>query len=153
MRMTNRDRLLELALKGLEAERAEIGAQIKEVQQELQSLQQPPPATRTVRVTPLAIGGRPNGHAAEPPVKPKRKKMSARARKNISLGMQRRYAELKKAREASQQPKPRKKMSAATRRKLSLAMKRRHKEAHKRGEIIGPQPKSARSKENHYAEL
>jgi hypothetical protein len=71
-------RLLELALKGLEAEKVKIEVEISQIRQRLNL-----PATE--------IG---NGTAG---TMKKRRTMSAAARKKISQSMKRRYAELRKA--------------------------------------------------------
>jgi hypothetical protein len=74
--VTDRQRLLELALKGLEAERTKIDSEIAQIRSQL--------------------GGSRNGVATTPTGRKKRT-MSAEARKRISEGMKRRYAELRKA--------------------------------------------------------
>jgi hypothetical protein len=78
--MPDRTRLLELALKGLEAERAEIDGEIAEIKSQLNSR----PAASRSAVT------------ASPTTPAKKKTMSAAARKKISEGMKRRYAEINK---------------------------------------------------------
>jgi hypothetical protein len=77
--MTDRTRLLEMALKGLEADRARLDEEILEIKSEL--------------------GHRPAamGTAAVSTAPAKRRTMSAEARKRISEGMKRRYAELRRA--------------------------------------------------------
>ena len=80
--MPDKIRLLELALKGLQAERAKIEDEIAQVKSQLG------PANTTARLTAV------NSGAAS---LRKRRKMSAAARKRISEGMKRRYAELRKA--------------------------------------------------------
>jgi hypothetical protein len=79
----NSQRLLELALKGLEAERENIDDEIAQIKGQLNPRQ--------------AVAER---AGAGPNVAPK-KTMSATARKKISEGMKRRYAEIKKAGERS----------------------------------------------------
>jgi hypothetical protein len=104
--MPNRDRLLELALKGLEAERAQIDSEIAELRNQLTGSTAP-----AAGVTAIA-GQR------------KRRKMSAEARRRISEGMKRRHAE----RRAGALPiKQRKRtgITAAGRKKLSEMMKAR----------------------------
>jgi hypothetical protein len=72
--MPNTQRLLELALKGLEAERAQLNGEVREIKAQL---------------------GQGRSIAAQKAA-PKRRRMSAAARKRISEGMKRRYAELRK---------------------------------------------------------
>ena len=79
--MTDRQRLLELALKGLEAERTKIDDEIAQLRSQLR-LQR-----NGTEVTTTEAGSAPR----------KRRTMSAEARKRISEGMKRRYAELRKA--------------------------------------------------------
>ena len=76
--MPNRERLLELALKGLQADRAKLDDEIAQIKSELNHSSAAPTAA----------------HAAPAA---KKRTMSAAARKRISEGMKRRYAELKKA--------------------------------------------------------
>jgi hypothetical protein len=78
--MPDRRRLLEMALKGLEADRTRLDAEIAEVKHEL---------------------GRQSAARSEPAGLPTRRAMSVAARKRISQGMKRRYAELRKAAAAS----------------------------------------------------
>ena len=78
--MPDRRRLLELALKGLEAERAKIDDEIPQVKSQLNS-------HPTVKAQERPAGGAPK----------KKRTMSAAARKKISEAMKRRYAEMKKA--------------------------------------------------------
>ena len=73
--MPDTRRLLELALKGLEAERAKIDDEIKQIRSQISG----------------------NGTSAASAAVPKKRTMSAEARKRISEGMKRRYAELKRA--------------------------------------------------------
>ena len=77
--MTDRQRLLELALKGLESERSKIDGEIAQIKQQLHSQRN-------------GIAGEVSANAPR-----KRRTMSAEARRRISEGMKRRYAELKKA--------------------------------------------------------
>ena len=72
--MQDRGRLLELALKGLQAERAKIDDEVAELRNQLG-------------------GGRSEMNSAQPR---KRRKMSAAARKKISEAMKRRHAERRK---------------------------------------------------------
>ena len=81
--MTNTKRLLELALKGLEAERAKLDDEIAQIRTQLNHR----PAAGLAQTTA-------SGAAAGPR---RRRKMSAEAKKRISEGMKRRYAELRKA--------------------------------------------------------
>ena len=78
--MPDRRRLLELALKGLEAERAKIDDEIAQVKSQLNSH---PRAN---------IQAQPAGGAPK-----KKRAMSAAARKKISEAMKRRHAEMRKA--------------------------------------------------------
>ena len=102
--MPDRMRLLELALKGLEAERTKIDHEILQVKSQLN----PRPATAQT-----AIAG-----TSTPP---KTRRMSAAARKKISEAMKRRYAELNsgKRRTAGSH------LTEAGRRRLSDLMKKR----------------------------
>ncbi|HLB86167.1 MAG TPA: hypothetical protein VJK29_00800 [Terriglobales bacterium] len=84
--MTDRQRLLELALKGLEAERAGLDDEIAQIKSRLNSR----PAVAKGVAT------------ASPTIAPKRKTMSAAARRKISEGMKRRYAEINTAKKASE---------------------------------------------------
>jgi hypothetical protein len=79
--MPERQRLLELALKGLEAERAKIDDEIAQIRRQL---------------GPRSAGGTPVGEISTTEPR-KRRRMSAAARKRISEGMKRRYAEMRKA--------------------------------------------------------
>ena len=73
--MTDRRRLLEMALKGLEADRAKLDQEIAEIRRELGH----------------------SGASAVGSTLPKKRTMSPEARRRISEGMKRRYAELRKA--------------------------------------------------------
>ena len=106
--MPDRDRLLELALKGLEAERARIENEIAEIRGQLRG--STTPTGRGASVTPRR----------------KRRKMSAEAKRRISEGMKRRYAELKSASEKPpMKQRQRAGLTAAGRKKLSEMMKAR----------------------------
>jgi hypothetical protein len=120
----DRQRLLELALKGLEAERANIDDEIAQIKSQFN----PRPAVAKSVAT------------ASPATPPKKKTMSAEARRKISEAMKRRYAELNKtakmasggSRTAPQvSPSSGKKqtggshLTAAGRKKLSDLMKKR----------------------------
>ena len=76
--MPDRTRLLEMALKGLEAERARLDDEIAQIRRELKMRPQAGSSDATDGI-------------------PKRRTMSAAARKKISQSMKRRYAELRKA--------------------------------------------------------
>jgi hypothetical protein len=76
--MTDRTRLLEMALKGLEVDRAILNEEILEIKREL--------GHRPVAMATAAVSTAPA----------KRHTMSAEARKRISEGMKRRYAELRR---------------------------------------------------------
>jgi hypothetical protein len=111
--MPDRQRLLELALKGLEADRSKIDLEIAEIRGQLNS---------PSRVVSTNNGGGPTGAAGR-----KRKSMSAEARRKISEAMKRRYAAMKVT---AKRPEPGKQTSgvgltAAGRRKLSEMMKAR----------------------------
>ena len=79
--MPDRERLLELALKGLEAERAKIDEEIADLKTQLNSRHS---------------GGQGSVGLTTTVVRKKRT-MSAAARKKISEAMKRRYAEMRKA--------------------------------------------------------
>src|SRR6476660_5919814 len=87
--MPDTQRLLELALKGLEAERANIDNEIAQIKSQLNPRQ--------------AVAER-AGTASQ--TTPKKKTMSAAARKKISEGMKRRYAEMNRAGERSHAASP-----------------------------------------------
>jgi hypothetical protein len=72
--MTDRRRLLEMALKGLEADRAKLDEEIAEIRRELGHQSTPTKVS--------AVGTK--------------RTMSPEARRRISEGMKRRYAELRK---------------------------------------------------------
>ena len=81
--MSDRRRLLELALKGLEAERTQIDGEIAQIKRELNPRSGPDKGSdsaHTMTSTPK-----------------KKRTMSAAARKKISEAMKRRYAEKAKA--------------------------------------------------------
>ena len=80
--MPDRQRLLDLALRGLEAERATIDHEIEEIKNHLNH-------------QPTAIKDGAGGSAATTPRR--RKIMSAEARRKISAAMKRRYAAMRKA--------------------------------------------------------
>jgi hypothetical protein len=80
-----RQRILELALKGLEAERAKIDGEIAQIRDQLGQR----------RVIIGGAGGTQTGGTATQPKK--RRKMSAAARKRISESMKRRYAQMRAA--------------------------------------------------------
>jgi hypothetical protein len=82
--MPTNERLLELALKGLEADRAKIDEEIAEIRKHLNS------STGAASARSSSPG---NTSAA--PLKKKRT-MSAEARRRISEGMKRRYAEARR---------------------------------------------------------
>ena len=81
--MSDRHRLLELALKGLEAERVKIDNEIAEIKGQING--------RAV----VARNAEAGNEAAVQTTK--RRRMSAAARKKISEGMKRRYAALRAA--------------------------------------------------------
>jgi hypothetical protein len=82
--MPSTQRLLELALKGLEAERSRLDDEINQIKNQL---------THNGRVTKTSDNGVQSASIAIS----KKRTMSAEARKRISEGMKRRYAELRKA--------------------------------------------------------
>ncbi|PYS09364.1 MAG: hypothetical protein DMG17_27105 [Acidobacteria bacterium] len=102
--MPDSTRLLELALKGLEAERAKIDDEIAQITSQLN----PRPATAQTATagssTPL-----------------KKRRMSAAARKKISEAMKRRYAELNSGKRQSAGSR----LTEAGRKRLSDLMKKR----------------------------
>ena len=112
--MPNRQRLLELALKGLEAERAKTDDEIVQIKSQVN----PRPATAQTAIAGISTS-------------PKKRTMSAAARKKISEAMKRRYAELNsgKRRTAGSH------LTEAGRRRLSDLMKKRW--AEKRRERSG----------------
>jgi hypothetical protein len=127
--MPDRQRMLELALKGLQAERATIDDEIAQIKSELN----PRPAVAKSAAT------------GSPFISPK-KTMSAAARKKISEAMKRRYADLKKGNHAGSQVRksesgPKQStvkkqnggngLTAAGRKKLSDLMKKRWAEKRK----------------------
>lgn len=77
--MTDRQRLLQMALKGLEADLDKLDWEIKGIKRELGQ---------------VSAGPRISGDSTSSPTK---RTMSAAARRKISQGMKRRYAELRKA--------------------------------------------------------
>jgi hypothetical protein len=81
--MPDKERILELALKGLEAERAKIDDEIAQIKSQLKN-----------RPT-VAKGGTEDG--APTRRRRKRRRMSAEAKRKISEAMKRRYAEMRKA--------------------------------------------------------
>jgi hypothetical protein len=106
--MPNKDRLLELALKGLEAERARIDNEIAEIESQLRG----------------STGS--TGRAVSMTRRRKRRKMSAEARRRISEGMKKRHAELRTASKTPPMKQPRGAgLTAAGRKKLSEMMKAR----------------------------
>ena|ERR1700674_2718572 len=115
--MPDRQRMLELALKGLQAERTEIDDEIAQIKSELNS--RPAVAKSVGTASPIAA--------------PKKKTMSAAARKKISDAMKRRYAEINKTAKkvsegshaASQVSMAGSRLTAAGRKKLSDLMKKR----------------------------
>jgi hypothetical protein len=82
--MPSTQRLLELALKGLEAERARLDDEISQIKNQL---------NHNGKITKTSD----NGTHSTSTATSKKRTMSAEARKRISEGMKRRYAELRKA--------------------------------------------------------
>src|SRR5689334_1332236 len=103
--MAGGQRLLELALMGLQAERVKIDNEIAEIRSQLNH---EPATTGATGAT-------------------KKKTMSAEARRRISEGMKRRYAEIKERGQHAQQVKHSQRggLTAAGRKKLSEMMKAR----------------------------
>jgi hypothetical protein len=118
--LAERTRLLELALKGLEAERAKIDDEIAQIRSQLNH---------------GAVGAATAGSVTVP----KKKTMSAAARKRISQAMKRRYAAMKNAAITASAPakvneRPMgggSRLTAAGRKKLSDLMKKRWAERRK----------------------
>jgi hypothetical protein len=105
--MPDRDRLLALALVGLEAERARIDSEVAELKSQLSG--------STVRaLAVVAVTGR-----------SRRRKMSAEARHRISEAMKRKHVERRAAAQGGQKTPPRTGITAAGRKKLSQMMKAR----------------------------
>ena len=82
--MQSTQRLLELALKGLEAERTRLDDEIKQIKSQL---------SHNGKIIKISDNGAQTASRAAS----KKRTMSAEARKRISEGMKRRYAELRKA--------------------------------------------------------
>ena len=126
--MPDRTRLLELALKGLEAERAKIDDEIAEIKSQLN----PRPAATKSAVT------------AGSTTPAKKRTMSAAARKKISEAMKRRYAQINKTatqvsksesvgqkQSSSKKQNRGSRLTPAGRKKLSDLMKKRWAERRK----------------------
>jgi len=126
--LPDRIRLLELALKGLQAERAKIDDEIAEIKSQLN----PRPAVAKSAVT------------AGPTTPAKKKTMSAAARRKISEAMKRRYAEINKTasqvsktesvgqkHSSSKKQNSSSRLTPAGRKKLSDLMKKRWAERRK----------------------
>jgi hypothetical protein len=82
--MPDRARLLEMALKGLESDRSKLDEEIAEIKREIGHR----PAGAKPAEVKTAVGA--------PGASRKKRTMSAEARRKISEGMKRRYAELKR---------------------------------------------------------
>jgi len=109
--MPERQRLLELALKGLEADRARIDDEIIQIKRELNN---GAGAAESDGLSTIATTGR------------KSRRMSAAARKRISEGMRRRYAALRASTEKpSAKPRRTGGITAAGRKRISEMMKAR----------------------------
>ena len=102
--MPDRIRLLELALKGLEAERATVDDEIAQIKSQLN----PRPATAQSATAGISTP-------------PKTRRMSAAARKKISEAMKRRYAELNSGKRQNAGSR----LTEAGRKRLSDLMKKR----------------------------
>jgi hypothetical protein len=110
--MLERQRLLELALKGLEADRASVDDEIIQIKRELNN------RVGTQESAHESVGTTATGR--------KRRRMSAAARKRISEGMKRRYAALKAiVEQPSAKPRRTGGMTAAGRKRISELMKAR----------------------------
>ena len=83
--MTNTQRVLELALKGLEVGRAKVDKEIAEIKAQLNGSGK---SEQLAQVKPLTSAAATTGT---------RRTMSAEAKRRISEGMKRRYAEMRKA--------------------------------------------------------
>src|SRR2546426_12348597 len=116
VKVPDNTRLLELALKGLEAERAKTDDEIAQINSQLN----PRPATAR-----SATAGR--------STPPKTRRMSAAARKKISEAMKRRYAELNSGKRLSAGSH----LTEAGRRRLSDLMKKRWVEKRKEKIKVG----------------
>jgi hypothetical protein len=128
--MPDRQRLLELALKGLEAEQATIDDEIIQIKSQLNHA----PAT-----------ARPAAAASPAAAPPKKGRMSAAARRKISEAMKRRYAAINKtassgvgkveavgtSQGSARKHKGGSRLTAAGRKKLSDLMKKRWAERRK----------------------
>ena len=110
--MPDRIRLLELALKGLEAERTKIDGEIIQIKSQLN-----PRSTTAQTVTVVSPTAVPS----------KKGRMSAAARKKISEAMKRRYAELNSGRRQNAGSR----LIEAGRKRLSDLMKKRWAERRK----------------------
>jgi hypothetical protein len=107
--LQGRTRLLELALKGLEAERATIDGEIIQIKSQLN------PQSTTAQTVP----------ALSPTAPSKKRRMSAAARRRVSEGMKRRYAEMRKAAQPRHAESGGSRLTAAGRKRLSDLMKKR----------------------------
>src|SRR5437867_7650617 len=83
--MTNSKRLLELALKGLEAERDRLDGEMTDIRKQLGD------GARQIHQKPAA------GHQNAPRTKPKTSHLTAAGRRKLSLLMKKRWAERRKA--------------------------------------------------------
>jgi hypothetical protein len=108
--MTNTPRLLELALKGLEAERTKLDDEMAQIKRQLNGGRHLVPKGESPSVASAVTG---------------RRMMSAAARKRISEGMKRRYAAMRATSPSPRQGKPTQAvgLTAAGRKKLSDLMK------------------------------
>jgi hypothetical protein len=116
--------LLAMALVGYESEKARIEAAIAEIRAQLG--QRGPGRPKAASVTTEPTG-------------PKRRTLSASARKRIAAAQRKRWAALKKGK--AETPKPKRKLSAAGRRAIVEATKKRWAAFHK-AQKSGPKPKS-----------
>jgi hypothetical protein len=104
--MTNTPRLLELALKGLEAERVKLDDEIAQIKRQLNGGRHLAPTGESLVVASAVTG---------------RRTMNAAARKRISEGMKRRHAAMRANSPSPRQGKPTQAagLTAAGRKKLS----------------------------------
>jgi hypothetical protein len=111
--------LMAAALIGLERQRAEIGEKMAELRQRLDG-----GAGQAARKS-AAVDS-----AAPVPKIPKKRSMSAAARRRIAAAQRKRWAELKKAQAEEAAPVKKRKISAAGRKRIIAATKKRWAEFH-----------------------
>lgn len=122
--------IITAAIAGFEGQKAHIDAQIAELR--------------------AMLSGSPAEHAATPEPAPKKRKVSAAARRRMALGQKKRWAAIKKGAESQSTPepaKPKRKLSDAGRKAIADATRKRW--AAKRAEAAKAEPavaKKARAK-------